>query len=315
MSITLLYYLAKRTPKFIAILLNFIAIFLTIFLLVGCYNEQNNSTFLVKYQFNKDSSFYPVITNSFKNSGNNKTVGLEDIIIRAGYMGVCIDDVPENYNLQNQHLTTVCYPRKNITNVPLFNDLIIQMSESKSTNSTSKSSSSIANLNILKLAQITSVNVAHPYILMATIILTIIQFITLSYTLVPGLPFKYPITKFNLILSLVLTLIWGMGATWGHIAVHAAVKFIPEASMQMIKVRKGKKAASMSWFAFAFFVIISCFLLFKEWQANRDVGLTTTGKTTNTKRQNKKDEYDIDNDTGYNYHYYSSDGSSFATKV
>ena len=302
-----MWYFAKKTPKFIVILLNFITIFLTIFLLVGCYNEQNNSTFLVKYQFNKGSSFYPVIEHSFKTSANNKTQGLEDIIIRSGYMGVCIDNVPHNYNLQGQNLESICYPRKNITNVSLYKDLIIKMAGSKSINSTTGTSRT--SLNILKLAQLTSVNVIHPYILMATIILTIIQFITLSYTTVPGLPFKYPIEKFTLILSLVLTLVWGMGATWVHIGVHSAGKFIPEASMQIIKVSKGKKAASMTWFAFAFFVVISCILLFTEWQEQRNGDIETQNKVRNNTA------YDTRNDNNYNYHYYSSDGSSFATKT
>lgn len=308
MSVTLLWYFAKRTPKFIVILLNFITIFLTIFLLVGCYNEQNNSTFLVKYQFNKDSSFYPVIQNSFTATGNNKTQGLDDIIIRSGYMGVCIDNVPHNYNLQGQNLESVCYPRKNISNTPLYNDLVIELSGSKSVNSTTTTKSKTS-LNILKLAQVTSVNVIHPYILIATIILTIIQFITVSYTTVPGLPFKYPIEKFTLILSLTLTLVWGMGATWVHIGVHSAVKFIPEASMQLIKVKKGKKAASMTWFAFAFFVVISCISLFTEWQASR------TGDVEPEEIMKNKNKYETNNDDNYNYHYYSSDGSVYGTKA
>lgn len=307
MSITLMWYFAKKCPKFIMILLNFITIFLTIFLLVGCYNEQNKSTFLVKYQFNKDSSFFPVITNSFKTTGNNHTEGLEDITIRSGYMGVCIENVPETYNLQGHALDTVCYPRKNISNVPLYNDLVIELANVKSRNSTSETTKT--ELNILKLAQITSVNVIHPYILMATIILTIIQFITLSYTVVPGLPFKYPINKFTFILSLVLTLIWGMGATWVHIGVHSAVRFIPDASMQIIKASKGKKAASMTWFVFAFFVVISLISLFNEWKETRNNGLDEIEGTSKSKKGS-----DYSNDNSYNYHYYSSDGSSFGTK-
>lgn len=301
MSVTLLWYFLRKSPKFIIIILNFITIFLTFFLLTGCYNEQNKSTFLVKYQFSKESSFYPIIKQSYDNAKGNKTQGLENIEIRSGYMGICIDSIPKNYNLQNQSLGSVCYSRKNITNVSLYNDLMIEMS---GINSRKNLSASIqkTNLNILKLAEITSVNIIHPYILGATIILSLIQFLLLSYLLVPGVPFKNYINKLILILSIVTTLLWGIGATWTHIAVHSAFDFIPEASMHIIKVKKGKKAASMSWFSFSFLLVISSILFASGWK--------------NSQNSENDNTHGDDKENIYNYHYSSSsDSSSFGTKV
>lgn len=301
MSVTLLWYFLRKSPKFIIIILNFITIFLTFFLLTGCYNEQNKSTFLVKYQFNKESSFYPIIKQSYDNAKGNKTQGLENIEIRSGYMGICIDSIPKNYNLQNQSLGSVYYSRKNITNVSLYNDLMIEMS---GINSSKNLSTSVqrTNLNILKLAEITSVNIIHPYILGATIILSLIQFLLLSYLIVPGVPFKNYINKPILILSIVTTLLWGIGATWTHIAVHSAFDFIPEASMHIIKVKKGKKAASMSWFSFSFLLVISCILFASGWK--------------NSQNSENDNTHGDDKENIYNYHYSSSsDSSSFGTKV
>ena len=301
MSVTLLWYFLRKSPKFIIIILNFITIFLTFFLLTGCYNEQNKSTFLVKYQFNKESSFYPIIKQSYDNAKGNKTQELENIEIRSGYMGICIDSIPKNYNLQNQSLGSVYYSRKNITNVSLYNDLMIEMS---GINSRKNLSASIqkTNLNILKLAEITSVNVIHPYILGATIILSLIQFLLLSYLIVPGVPFKNYINKPILILSIVTTLLWGIGATWTHIAVHSAFDFIPEASMHIIKVKKGKKAASMSWFSFSFLLVISSILFASGWK--------------NSQNSENDNTHGDDKENIYNYHYSSSsDSSSFGTKV
>ncbi|KAK5961868.1 Fig1p PWA37_000752 [Arxiozyma heterogenica] len=299
MSVTLLWYFLKRSPKFIIIILNFITIFLTFFLLTGCYNEQNKNTFLVKYQFNKHSSFFPIIKQSYDNTNSNKTQGLENIVIRSGYMGICIDNIPNNYNLHNQPLKSTCYPRKNISDVSFYNDLMIKISSVNSQNSSV--STDKTNLNILKLAQITSVNIIHPYILGATIILSLIHFLLLFYLMIPHVPLKKYINKPMFLLSLIMTLLWGIGATWTHIAVHSAFDFIPEASMNIIKVKKGKKAALMSWFSFSFLLLISCILFANEWKNSQD--------------SENENAHESDKENIYNYHYYSSDGSSFGTKV
>lgn len=292
MSPTFVWYLAKRSTKFLALILNFITIFLAIFLLLGCYNEKHKSTFLASYQFEKHSPFYDTITSSFMQS--NKTMGLEKIKVRSGYMGVCIENIPTNYDLNNQKLTSICYPRKNLTNVDLYKDIAITMSSASSIKNDSSNALS-TDLNILQLASLTSVNVVHPYLLMCTTILVIIEFLLLIYTIIPKLPLRNKVSKFLLILSMIITLIWAMGAIWVHIGIHASYRFIPVASMNIIYVYKGKKAASMSWLIFAFQLVVAIIITIKEWQNRR-----------------YDEEEDItEEDYKTSKHYYNSDSSSY----
>lgn len=293
MTITLIWYVAKKSTKFLALVLNFITIFLAIFLLLSCYNEQNKSTFLASYQFEKHSPFYDTITKSFMQS--NRTMGLEKIKVRTGYMGVCIENIPKNYNLNNQQLSSICYPRKNITNVDLYKDIAITMSSAASTKNSSSNKIS-SDLNILELGSLTSVNVIHPYLLMCTVILIIIEFLLLIYTLLPKAPLRNKFNRVLFIESMIISLIWAMGAIWAHIGVHASFRFIPAASMHIIYVYKGKKAASMSWFIFAFQLVVSIIIGIKEWQARR-----------------YEDNDDGISDEEYHVlkHYYNSDSSSY----
>lgn len=287
-----IWAITKRIPRGIALIFNFITIFLTIFLLLGCYNTSNNSTFLVRYQLNKSSPFYESIQASFSESTTTK--GLEKVKIRSGYMGVCISNIPTNYSEKSSSKTSICYPRKNLTSTGLYSDLNVQLF-----NTASNSSSS---LNILELAELTSVNVIHPYILMATIILTIIMFLCLVYVVIPGLPLKYQLNYFLLVLSSVLVLLSGMSAVWTHIGIHASSKLVPAASMNIVDVYTGRKAASMMWFGFSFLLIV-CLILwsikFRETRNNE-----TMVNVQNTKPT-----------MPYQQHYYSSDSSSYATKV
>ncbi|SMN21419.1 similar to Saccharomyces cerevisiae YBR040W FIG1 Integral membrane protein required for efficient mating [Maudiozyma saulgeensis] len=297
----LVWYIAKRIPRGIALLLNFITIFLTIFLLIGCYNSSQDSTFLVRYQINSKSSFYGSIQSSFKESSS--TVGLEKVKIRAGFMGICIDKVPTTYNLQGTQETQICYPRKNLTTTNLYRDLSIDLL-------TTSSNSSSASLNVLQLGELTSVNVIHPYLLMATIVLTIIMFLSLIYVIIPGLPGRNYLSLFLLLLSPTLVLISGMSAIWTHIGIHAAHKLVPAASMGMVSVYTGRKAASMMWFGFAFLMTI-CLILYglklKELRNGEDDTLVPDYNTNNSNNsKNSQPSY---------HNYYYSDSSSYGTKA
>lgn len=285
--------LIKRAPRTVSLLLNFIAVFLAVFLLLGCYNSANESTFLVRYQIDKRSPFFRTIQASFGKDA--RTAGLEKVKVRAGYMGVCVDRIPANYNLHNSSLGTVCYPRKNLTATPLYTDLAVHMF-----NAGSNSSSA---LNILDLAQRTSVNVIHPYLLMGTIVLTILGFLTQVYCVVPGLPCKAAARAFMLTLAPVLVLVSGMSAVWTHIGVHAAVRLVPAASMGMASVYAGRKAGSMMWFAFAF-VLVVCVV---EW----------VGKIAETMGGNDKHEEQSNHPAAARppYYNYYSDSSSYGTKA
>lgn len=237
-------------PKVISIILNVITIFLTVFLLVGCSNISNESTFLVRYKFDKSSPFYSVIENSFnQTNGTTSMSGLEKISISSGYMGVCLTHIPKKYD---KDVASICYPRKNLKNNPLYNDLSIELFNAPSPNKKSKQKELPVKLNILELAETTSRNVVHPYILIITVILTTFLLLSLIYTMLPLLPFKYWALRVSLGLSAFLVLFWGIGAMWTHVGIHACSKLVPSASMGILQIHRGLKAASMSWVAFAF---------------------------------------------------------------
>lgn len=298
----LVWYIAKKIPRGIALILNFITIFLTIFLLIGCYNKSQDSTFLVRYQIDSKSALYPMIQSSFKNKAT--TTGLEKVKVRAGFMGICIDNVPTAYNLQGTQQTHIYYPRKNLTSTNIYSDLSVKL---YTTNSNSTSSGNAATLNVLQLGELTSVNVIHPYLLMGTIILTIIMFLCLIYVIIPGLPGHTYMSLFLLLLSPTLVLISGMSAIWTHIGIHAARRLVPAASMGMVTVHTGKKAASMMWFGFAFLLIICMILYGQKLKQLRNGGIEEDSPSANDILKNK---------TTPPYHnYYYSDSSSFGTKV
>lgn len=245
-----------------ALCFNVIAIFLAAFLLVGCYNETSLSTFLISYRFEKSSPFYSVIKSSFNSTqvrSNVSLSGMEAVEIKSGYMGVCLLNLPKGYDTDSQ---TICYPRKNLFNTTVYSDLSIEMFNlpSVSNSSTSSSNSVPIKLNILQLGQLTSVEIIHPYILMATVVLSCAMFFLIVYVTIPKVPKKHFMNLVLLAWSPVLTLVWGFGTMWAHVGTNAFSEMAPAASMGIVKAKRGTKAAAMSWCAFAF-LLMDCLII------------------------------------------------------
>lgn len=260
--LSMFWFCIKRMPRIFALCFNIIVVFLTIFLLVGCYNETSLSTFLVTYKFEKSSPFYAVIESSFKDTtvrSNVSLKGLENVKIKSGYMGVCLLDLPKGYV---EDLTTICYPRKDLLNTSLYSDLSIELFNMPSPdNSSSSSQKSVPiKLNILQLGQLTSVEIIHPYILMATVVLSCVMFLLIVYVTLPKIPKKNMVSQFLLLWSSALTLLWGFGTMWTHVGINASSEMVSAASMGIVQSKKGKKAAIMSWCAFAF-LLIDCLII------------------------------------------------------
>lgn len=256
------WFCIKRMPRIFALCFNIIAIFLTAFLLIGCYNDTSLSTFLVSYKFEKSSPFYSVIKSSFNSTSVRSNVslsGLEAVEIKSGYMGVCLLNLPKSYDNNTQ---TICYPRKNLFNTTVYSDLSIEMFNLPSSNvSTSDSQKSVPiKLNILQLGQLTSVEIIHPYVLMATVVLSCAMLLLIVYVTLPKIPKKQLMNQLLLIWSPVLTLVWGFGTMWTHVGINATSELAPAASMGIIRAKKGKKAATMSWCAFAF-LLLDCLII------------------------------------------------------
>ncbi|SCV03408.1 LAMI_0H07910g1_1 [Lachancea mirantina] len=252
LSLTVLFYCVKKMPRVIVGILNVITIFLLVFLLLGTYNTSHTSTYLTRFKFNPESPLFNVITSSLESS--NSTRNLQNVEITSGYLGVCIQNLPKSYSTES----SVCFNRKKISTVDLYDQLAVKVFNFKSTNSTDNSQSSA--LNILDLAQTLSVNTNHPYLLMATIIMSIAMFGLTLYATIPKLPAKFYINRFLLLLSPLLALIWGLGSMWAHVAMHSATELIPRASMGIINANSSPKASSMAWCSFAF-MCINCLII------------------------------------------------------
>lgn len=254
-SIKGVWWVCKRIPRFFIALSSFISVFLLVFLLVGCYNVNQRSTYLAGYQFNTNSSIYSVISNQF--DANSTTEGLQDVKILSGYMGVCIEEVPSSY-LGNSSSSSVCFGRKVVSDTEIYEDLTIRMFNIKSSNSTD--TTNYSDLNILQLAQQTSENLVHPYLLMVTIIFTILLFTITLYAMIPKLPYKQYAQYILMGLSPMTALLWAIGAIWAHVAIHCNELLIPSASMNIVEISVGSKAEALSWSAFSF-LLLNCLII------------------------------------------------------
>lgn len=282
-------------PRIFALSFNVIAVFLTAFLLIGCYNETSLSTFLVSYKFEKSSPFYLVIKSSFNSTtvrSNVSLSGLENVEIKSGYMGVCLLNLPKDYDSDSQR---ICYPRKNLFNTTVYSDLSIEMFNLPSTNNSGSNSQNNVpiKLNILQLGQLTSVEIIHPYILMATVVLSCAMFLLIIYVTLPKLPKKQFMTRVLLAWSPVLTLLWGFGTMWTHVGINATSELAPAASMGIIKAKRGKKAATMSWCAFAF-LLLDCLIIWALYFRDRK---KLSDEIDKIKASNSYDKYHSDSST------------------
>ncbi|SCU78728.1 LANO_0A03796g1_1 [Lachancea nothofagi CBS 11611] len=292
-SVTMFWFLAKRMPRFFALLVDLVAILLLIFLLAGNNNSSQASTYLTSFQFSSDSPMYDIVSSSF--NADNRTADLQKVNVRAGYMGICILDLPKTYSDQS----TLCYDRKNITNAGLFEDLSVKVFNIRAGGKSTGNSTEFTALNILQLAQDTSVHLVHPYILMAVIVIGLLTFCATLCATIPRLPGKNYLNWLLLILSPILMLVWGLGAMWTDVAIRASSSYVPDASMGILKVRMGTKASAMAWSAFAL-LIVNCLILWGLYFRDR---------------KSLSDE--IDNIRKRPNHFdskYNSDGSTLASK-
>ncbi|AAS51053.2 ACL175Wp [Eremothecium gossypii ATCC 10895] len=243
-------FLVKRTPRLFALTFNAIAILLAVFVLLGCYNSQQQSTFLSRLQFNAQSPLYTVIEKSLHERTN--TTGFEQLRIKVGYLGVCLSNLPAAY----PGGPVQCFGRKNITGTPLYDALDLRVFNIPA----AANSSSHTDLNILGLAHAAAADIDHPYIFMISIILAILMFCILLYVTVPMLPYKRPLNLALLGLSPLVVVFLAFGSMWTHVACNAASAFIPPASMGVIKVHRGRKATAMVWSCFVF-VLLDCIII------------------------------------------------------
>ncbi|AET39540.1 Fig1p Ecym_4503 [Eremothecium cymbalariae DBVPG len=288
------WFIIKRMPRILALMLNFISIFLMVFLLIGCYNEEQQTTFLTRFQFNKESPMYSIIENTFK--GKTETEGLENIRVKAGYLGICVSNLPQAYSRD----PVLCFGRKNVTASPLYEHLNIKIFNIPSRENATQPDTT--NLNILDLAHLSIADVIHPYILMLNVILCILMFFLTLYTAVPKLPFKRALNSALLIISPILVVLLSFGSMWSHVAISASKAFIPKASMNIIKIHKGRKSSSMVWFSFIF-ILLNCIIIWAIYFRDRK------SPEEETSEQREYNKY-----SNSEYGRYNGDRSTTSTK-
>lgn len=225
----------RKLPRASIILFLIITTFLLSFLLLGCSKTSStySSVYLISYKYNSSSSFYSLIESAY----NKKNLtGYEDMEVRANYLSICV--------IINDDET--CTSRGDLS----------QYTGLTKVNIYSQTSNSSTSLDLVNLASDFSNEVVHPYVLITTLILTLTLMLCIFYLIVPGLPKKSLINKFNLVLSLTLVLLWGLGAMWSHVAANSGQLLVENSSMGIIAASVGKRAAAMTWAAFAFLTIV-----------------------------------------------------------
>lgn len=201
---------------------------------MGCTSDSSvySTSFLIDYQYNKSSPMFPLIENSYR---LKNLTNYSHLKISAGFLGVCV----------SVKGSTECMYRNRLN--PAL-DLGVTMYTSNL---------SSTSLDILEISETFGSKISHPYILITTIVLSLLLFITLSYVLVPKVPYKDQVSKFNLVLSAVITLVWGFGSIWNHVATKAGKELVEMSSMYMVSAHVGEKAKAMVWTPFAFLCCIT----------------------------------------------------------
>lgn len=230
----MIFFLVKKLPKYLTILLVFISIVLLCFILAGSFDTSPSfsNVYVLEFKFNSSSEYYPIIQKSYSLQNSSST--LSNMKIRVGYLGMCV--------LLNGSLT--CSSNGNLGTLSSYSGVSL----SNLTNPDSQ-------LNLVNLAS-TFANICHPYILMATIILSIILFFLVFWASFP-LPGKVLVQKCNCIISITNVLLWGLGSMLQQEATTAVKKIVGPASMHTIIATVGTRCMAMTWTVFTFNLIVS----------------------------------------------------------
>ncbi|KAG7879709.1 hypothetical protein KL938_003762 [Ogataea parapolymorpha] len=232
----MIVFLLRKGPKLLVFLLLVVNVFLLAFLLVGCTNSssQYSNVYLIEYKFNQSSAFYSKIENAYSNSNNDDLTSMR---VYVGYRGICVktDNATScSTNFENTNYKEA-YP-----GVSLYNT---------DANSTSSS------LSLVDMAVKFNTKVTQPYILMASLVLTLFLLANLLYGCIPLLPWKWVASYTSFALSSILCILWGIGGMWVDVAAKSGAVLGATASMTIIEASIGHRAAAMIWCSFSFYVV------------------------------------------------------------
>ena len=217
------------------------------YLLLGCTKTSSafSSIYLLEYRFNETSPMYSLIEEAYeaKNSTNAAYMN-----IKIGYYGTCI----EQGDAENDDKSLSC---DYTSNMDLYNKY-----QAISLYGTSASDAT-GSLDLVGIATSIQKHVIRPYLLWISIVLNVMLFAILFYCSFPFVPAREASKRISIILSLILTLIWAIGAMWAHIAVKSGVQLVEPSSMNIIEGSIGTKSEALTWSSFTFYCIVSILLV------------------------------------------------------
>lgn len=221
-----------RLVKLFTVLLAFISTVLLAFLLLGCVGTalMYSLVYLAQLEFNETSDLYSRVEAYY---GSSNSSNLSSIAINIGYTSACIrtgdSSTCSKYGVLHDYVGN--------TAVPLI-------------------SNSSSRLDLIELTEKYS-NSSHPNILIATIIVMIVILLLLCYVSLPFVPGVFMVRYGIVGLSVLMSLLWGLGAMLQYSAVTAAQEVVGPASMYLVQLSRGTRADAMTWTAFAMIVVVA----------------------------------------------------------
>lgn len=219
----------------LTILLGFIVPVLLSFLLLGCVGTTPiySQVYLARLEFNQTSDLYPRVKAYYETVKLRNVTDLSSIVFKIGYLGTCIE-IDE---------TTTCLKISNLQDIIEDNGIpLISQSSSK--------------VNLVEITQNYS-NSTHPTILIISIIIAIMILLLLCYINLPLVPGTVTVRYIIMVLSILMTLLWGLGSMLQMTAVTTAQNIIGPASLNLIQLSRGTRAQAMTWTVFSMIFLVT----------------------------------------------------------
>ncbi|GME82699.1 unnamed protein product [Ambrosiozyma monospora] len=259
MSLTVAYYILKKFPPQLSLIILFVNAFLLISLLTGCTTSgaASRSTHLVEYTFNQQSTMFNIMENAF----SNDTFDLSELSIRVGYLGYCV-----TINDDSRYCGFTKNMKDMMSEIPKVSLYNSKSNLTSSSSSSSSGSQNEANLDIIKISESINNNLIKPYFLIAVIIFNLIVFLVEIYSRISE-HFAFPHTKkvkwTSFVLQLICFLVWLMGSIWYWLVVKTSYETDGLSSFNLLKIEKGSKASALTWVSLCFFLVVLLFNIFK----------------------------------------------------